>query len=265
MTARQQSPIAEQHPARDRRVATEHDGPEVHVFSEAGLQGLEREGPGTIDRTVGVSVELKQQATRGCSEPREDDRAFVIGSRSLAGAHERHGCPLRSDEVGAARHGGHDARANRSRLHLLALRQATGLQHYAFWHVASHAFFDSITGRLSGIALADQDMWLDQMRDLAPLPELITLSACSGLQNLMFEGDEAIGLTTTCLAAGARQVIGNLWPIRDEAAARLMADVYRHFLTGESAARALALAQRAAAQRHEDPLNWGSGLCIGAP
>lgn len=148
---------------------------------------------------------------------------------------------------------------------LLALRQATGLQHYAFWHVASHAFFDSITGRLSGIALADQDVWLDQMRDLAPLPELITLSACSGLQNLMFEGDEAIGLTTTCLAAGARQVIGNLWPIRDEAAARLMADVYRHFLTGESAARALALAQRAAAQRHEDPLNWGSGLCIGAP
>jgi CHAT domain-containing protein len=81
----------------------------------------------------------------------------------------------------------------------------------------------------------------------------------------LFEGDEAIGLTTTCLAAGARQVIGNLWPVRDEAAASLMVDFYRHFLNRESAPRALALAQRAAAQRHEDTLNWGSCLCIGAP
>jgi CHAT domain-containing protein len=148
---------------------------------------------------------------------------------------------------------------------LLALRQTTGLQHFAFWHIASHAFYDSITGRLSGIALADQDVWLDQLRTLAPLPELITLSACSGLQNLMFEGDEVIGLTTTCLAAGGRHVIGNLWPIRDDAAAHLMVDFYRHFLGGESPARALALTQRAAAQRHEDLLNWGSSLCIGAP
>jgi CHAT domain-containing protein len=148
---------------------------------------------------------------------------------------------------------------------LQALSTPAGLQRFAFWHIASHAFYDSITGRLSGIALADQDVWLDQLRTLAPLPELITLSACSGTQHLLFEGDEAIGLTTTCLAAGARQVIGNLWPVRDEAAASLMVDFYRHFLGGESAARALALAQRAAAQRHEDTLNWGSCLCIGAP
>ncbi|CAG0944868.1 hypothetical protein ANRL1_01995 [Anaerolineae bacterium] len=148
---------------------------------------------------------------------------------------------------------------------LQALSTPAGLQGFAFWHIASHAFYDSITGRLSGIALADQDVWLDQLRTLAPLPELITLSACSGLQNLTLEGDEAIGLTTTCLAAGARQVIGNLWPVRDEAAASLMVDFYRHFLGGESAPRALALAQRAAAQRHEDYLNWGSCLCIGAP
>ncbi|MFN8597858.1 MAG: CHAT domain-containing tetratricopeptide repeat protein [Anaerolineae bacterium] len=148
---------------------------------------------------------------------------------------------------------------------LQALNQTTGLQHFAFWHIASHAFYDSITGRLSGIALADQDVWLDQLRALAPLPDLITLSACSGTQSLLFEGDEAIGLATTCLAAGARHVIGALWPIRDDAAADLMRDFYRHFLAGESVARALALAQRAAAHSSADHLSWGSWLCLGTP
>ena len=148
---------------------------------------------------------------------------------------------------------------------LQALSQRAGLQRFAFWHIASHAFYDSITGRLSGIALADQDVWLDQLQELAPLPELITLSACSGTQSLMFEGDEAIGLTSTCLATGARQVIGALWPVRDEAAARLMSEFYRHFLSGESAPRALALTQRTAACNNEDYLKWGSFLCVGAP
>ena len=118
---------------------------------------------------------------------------------------------------------------------------------------------------LSGVALADQDVWLDQFAELAPLPDLITLSACSGNQSLMFEGDDAIGLTTTCLAAGARHVIGSLWPIRDEAAADLMTDFYRCFLAGKGAARALAEAQRAAAQRQPDYAGWGTFLCIGAP
>lgn len=148
---------------------------------------------------------------------------------------------------------------------LQALRQSTGLQCFAFWHIASHAFYDSITGRLSGIALADQDVWLDQLRELTPLPDLITLSACSGNQSLMFEGDEAIGLTTTCLAAGARHVIGALWPIRDDAAVSLMREFYRHFLAGDTAARALALAQRAAAHHRDDYLRWGSFLCAGVP
>ena len=149
--------------------------------------------------------------------------------------------------------------------HLQALSRTTGLRRFGFWHVASHAFYDSITGQLSGIALADQDVWLDQLRELAPLPELITLSACSGTQSLMFEGDEALGLTATCLAAGARQVIGSLWPIRDDAAASLMREFYRHFLAGDGAARALALAQRTMAQADTNHLNWGSWLCLGAP
>lgn len=148
---------------------------------------------------------------------------------------------------------------------LRALSRTADWRRFAFWHIASHAFYDSITGQLSGLALADQDVWLDQLRELAPLPELITLSACSGTQSLRFEGDEAIGLTTTCLAAGARQVIGALWPVRDDAAANMMPEFYRHFLRGENAARALALAQRSLARNDQDYLSWGSFLCVGAP
>ncbi|HLF25885.1 MAG TPA: CHAT domain-containing protein [Anaerolineae bacterium] len=148
---------------------------------------------------------------------------------------------------------------------LQALNRGSGLRNFQFLHVASHAFYDGVNGRLSGVALYDQDVWLAQFRELAPLPNLVTLSACSGNQSLLFEGDEAVGLTTTCLAAGAQHVIGSLWPVLDQAAASLMPNFYRHFLAGEEVARALAMAQRAKIEEKKDYAQWGSFVCLGAP
>jgi CHAT domain-containing protein len=149
---------------------------------------------------------------------------------------------------------------------LLALRQEDGLARFAFLHVASHAFADPISGRASGLALYDQDIWLDQLWELAPLPGLVTLSACSGAQSLTHQGDEHVGLAMTCLAAGANQVIGSLWPVLDPAAARLMADFYHHYAAGPagsgSPAAALAHAQRA---QKGNPAAWSAFLCLGLP
>jgi CHAT domain-containing protein len=145
-----------------------------------------------------------------------------------------------------------------------ALRNEPEWPSFRFLHIASHASHDASTGRLSGIALHDQDLWLDQLEQLAPLPELITLSACSGTQALIYEGDELIGLPTTCLAAGAQHVVGSLWPVLDEDAAELMQDFYRHVVAGEDPATALALAQRAAHRKKAGMAHWGSFGCEGA-
>jgi CHAT domain-containing protein len=149
---------------------------------------------------------------------------------------------------------------------ILALAKEKKLDSFSFWHIATHAFHDPQTGRLSGIALSDGDLWLDRISELAPLPHLVTLSACSGLQSRLYEGDESIGLATTCLASGAQQVVASLWPVRDDRAVGLMMDFYENWWSGQSPARALALSQRAAAVEYGNELNeWSSFLCFGAP
>lgn len=145
---------------------------------------------------------------------------------------------------------------------LLALSQTGGLSRFAFLHAASHAFADPVSGRASGIALFDQDIWLDQLWEVAPVPGLVTLSACSGGQSLTHQGDEHVGLATTCLAAGANQVIGSLWPVLDPVSARLMVDFYDQYAAGQSPAAALAYAQRSQPGPHAA---WSGFLCLGRP
>ncbi len=139
-----------------------------------------------------------------------------------------------------------------------------GLASFAFFHVASHINHDSRTGRLSSLALSDQEIALDHFRDLAPLPGLVTLSACNGAQSLVYEGDEHIGMANTCLIAGANTVIASLWPVLDSAAALSMTGFYQGFFSGLSPAEALAKAQRVAIKNGEALQNWAGFLCSGS-
>lgn len=140
-----------------------------------------------------------------------------------------------------------------------------GLSAFPFLHVASHAFADPISGRASGIAFYDQDIWLDQLWELAPLPALVTLSACSGAHSLTHEGDEHVGLAMTCLAAGAQRVIASLWPVADPAAADLMVAFYRHYINGRPPAESLCLAQRQMIPHSHHHTAWSGFLCLGIP
>jgi CHAT domain-containing protein len=167
----------------------------------------------------------------------------------------------------------HDEAATWPAFYNLAAGQ--GLVHFSFLHMASHAFHDNVTGRLSGLALYDRDVWLDELWDCAPLPKLVTLSACSGSKSRLYEGDEHVGLVTTCLAAGAQHVVASLWPVLDQDAVNLMVAFYSYLtanqrvagprITAYGVARALALAQRAAWQAGKAPTQWGGFCCTGLP
>ncbi|MCB8990863.1 MAG: CHAT domain-containing protein [Ardenticatenaceae bacterium] len=154
---------------------------------------------------------------------------------------------------------------NATLFNLRQLHQNEAWQQYDFLHIASHAFADKLTGRLSGIALHDQDLWLDELQQLAPLPPLVTLSACSGIQTMMRAGDEPTGLAVTCLASGAQRVIGSIWPVQDTYAPDLMTRFYKHLLAGNSASQSLAYAQRLMLQTDNSIAHWIGFLCVGQP
>jgi CHAT domain-containing protein len=139
-----------------------------------------------------------------------------------------------------------------------------------FWHIASHAFHDGQSGRLSGLALYDRDFLLDELWQLAPLPNLVTFSACGSGKSRLFEGDEHVGLTTTCLTAGANQVVGSIWEIEDVGMPGIMADFYAELQnpTKETAvpvSYALAQAQRQAWKQGENWPQWAGFRCTGRP
>lgn len=116
----------------------------------------------------------------------------------------------------------------------LVLAQEQGLARFSFWHVASHAFHEPITGQLSGISFYDRDVWLDELWQCAPLPQLVTLSACSGSKSKLYAGDEHISLATTCLSAGAHTVVGSLWPVPDKEMPVSMHTYYAALAAGNS-------------------------------
>jgi CHAT domain-containing protein len=151
---------------------------------------------------------------------------------------------------------------------LLQLAQSDlkkGLARFNFFHLASHFFSDSISGQLSGVALWGETIYQDQLRALAPLPELVTLSGCSSIFSRTYAGDEHIGLPTTCLMAGAESVIGSNWPIHDESAAEFMKLFYRHYQSGLSPAIALAQTQREFIRAQKETASWAGYSCIGKP
>lgn len=140
-----------------------------------------------------------------------------------------------------------------------------GLSRFDWLHIASHFSVDSHTGRLSGLTLSDGDIWLDQLRDLAPLPGLVTFSACSSVYSFLHAGDEHVGLPVTCFIAGARSVVGSLWPVLDQAAAAFMVSFYAEYFSGVSPAESVTRVQRQMQVQGRPAEQWAGFVCLGVP
>jgi CHAT domain-containing protein/tetratricopeptide (TPR) repeat protein len=102
--------------------------------------------------------------------------------------------------------------------------------------------------------------------------DLVVLSACqtalgSGAQADVPPGDDWVGLTRAFLLAGARQVVGTLWPIDDWATAAFMKQFYGNLQRGLTAERALNVTQRwmAASPATSDPVYWAGFVLVGGP
>ena len=121
-------------------------------------------------------------------------------------------------------------------------------------HFAGHAILDEENPLESGLVLATPetvDAGLDngflqawEITDSLRLnADLVTLSACSTARGPELRGEGLQGLSQAFLHAGARSVLGTLWPVADRSTARLMATFYRESAAGLPRDQALRRAQ----------------------
>ncbi|MFJ7422910.1 CHAT domain-containing protein [Streptomyces uncialis] len=115
-------------------------------------------------------------------------------------------------------------------------------------HLACHASVTDNARRSAGLSLHGGDLFAEDLTAAgggtgSAGPALVLLAACRS--NVSGHGDnEAFTLATAFLVAGARSVVGSLWPVPDEATSVLML-LTHYFLSREqeSPARALRRAQ----------------------
>lgn len=143
------------------------------------------------------------------------------------------------------------------------------LDDYRILHFATHAVVDGEYPDRSAVLLspgaANEDGLL-QPRDLAGVDlrgRVVVLSACRSATGAIVRGEGVLGLTGAFLQAGAHAVIGSLWPLRDDEAAALFSDLYRHLARGRTLDGAVAAAQRDAIRRGAPTAVWAGVVVVG--
>ncbi len=144
-------------------------------------------------------------------------------------------------------------------------------------HFACHGVAVVEDPMRSALLLADEDEL--HLAQLAATPmdgvDLAVLSACqTAVSDITLPG-EALNLSVGILAAGARTVVGSLWPLPDAATAALMEIFYARIADGRTPADALRDAQlafasgdcraplAAAGEDWSDPYFWAGLVCLG--
>jgi CHAT domain-containing protein len=102
--------------------------------------------------------------------------------------------------------------------------------------------------------------------DLAALKldaDLVVLSGCGTALGVIVGGEGIRGLTAPLLEAGARAVVGTLWPIGDASAADFVASFYRALGRGQTTADALRSAQLERIAEPAGPRSWAGFEIVG--
>ena len=149
--------------------------------------------------------------------------------------------------------------------------------HKRIVHLASFGVLNKQNPLFSFVELApggedDGVLEVNEVFGLDMHADLVVLSACqtalgSGAQADVPPGDDWVGLTRAFLLAGARQVLGTLWPVDDWATATFMRHFYGNLARGMTPAQALTATQRSlsASTPTSDPFYWAGFVLVGGP
>ncbi len=156
------------------------------------------------------------------------------------------------------------AGADATEAHLRSLAPSVSIVHFA-----THALIDETRPERSALVLtggSGGDDGLLQAREIAELQldgRIVVLSACRSATGAVLAGEGVIGLSRSFFEAGARTVVGTLWPIRDDEAARFADLFYTALAEGQTVGAAMRSARRAAIAAGLPPSIWASYVVIG--
>lgn len=207
--------------------------------------------------------------SRGGSEPGEVPPGTADGARNAAPAGGWQPLPGARDEVAAI---ASRLPEDRVRVYLGPeatsgkLRRAPGEEGH-WLHFAVHGNLDPRHPALSGLILADGELYAQEIYDLDLRAELAVLSACqTGLGKAVW-GEELIGLSRAFFYAGVPTVVVSLWQVSDRSTAVLMSDFYDRLIAGDATVEALAGAKRRLLEerRWRHPYYWAPFVVMGLP
>ena len=143
------------------------------------------------------------------------------------------------------------------------------LRDYAVLLLATHTVIDDMHPERTAVVLspggAGQDGLL-QAREIANLDfggQVVVMSGCSSTGGEHLDGEGVLGLARSFFIAGARTVVGSLWPLEDREAAELVSEFASHLARGLSVSAAMAEAQRDMQRGGAPPAAWAGMIVLG--
>jgi len=146
--------------------------------------------------------------------------------------------------------------------------KASDLSHYGVLHFATHTVID-VNSERSAILLASGTTTQDgllQSREIADLPldgQIVVLSSCQSATGTQVRGEGVLGLARSFFAAGARVVVGSLWPVRDDHARAFFDPFYTALGEGRTVGAAFHEAQRRLIDQGLPTQAWAGFILMG--
>jgi CHAT domain-containing protein len=143
------------------------------------------------------------------------------------------------------------------------------LNRFGVLHFATHAVVDDREPQRSAIVLAPgspEEDGLLQLREIVAMDltgKIVVLSACSSASGELTAGEGVVGLARGLFQAGARAVVGSLWPLRDDEAAILVEALAGELSRGASIGTALTAARRARIAAGAPSAAWAGLVVLG--
>ncbi|MCP4151258.1 MAG: CHAT domain-containing protein [bacterium] len=152
--------------------------------------------------------------------------------------------------------------------------KAPNMKRYSMIHFATHSLRNDDKPKLSGLLFSqvpvpnspeDCLLYTGEIYNLDLQAELIVLSSCESGIGRLVKGEGMIALNRGFFYAGVRNTIFSLWNVEDKSTSRLMIELYRNILDGNTYAAAL---RKAKLNLIEDrftafPLYWSGFLLMG--
>jgi CHAT domain-containing protein len=108
-----------------------------------------------------------------------------------------------------------------------------------FLHIATHGYFREDQPMFSGIRLSDCRLSTSDLYRLKLPVELATLSGCSTGMNVVFGGDEILGLARGLICAGVQSALLSLWDVHDQSTGDFMRRFYERMINAPHKAQAV--------------------------